>query len=80
VVLMGIGLTFAFYLVHMQFWAVPVRDPKTGNLSLWIGGTANRNRDGFEERFNHMVASIEKELKPIAGSAPSEQFATVGDK
>ena len=75
VVLMGIGLTLAFYLVHMRFWVVPVRDPKAGKLSLWIGGSANRNRDGFEERFNDLVASIEKELKPITSSAPRAQLA-----
>jgi cytochrome c biogenesis protein len=70
VVLMGIGLAFVFYLVHMRIWVVPVRDPKTGKLSLWIGGSANRNRDGFEKRFNDLVASIENELKPLTCSAP----------
>jgi len=69
VVLMGIGLAFAFYMVHMRFWVVPVRDAKTGKLSLWIGGSANRNRDGFEQRFNDLVASIENELKPATGAA-----------
>lgn len=70
VVLMGFGLALVFYLVHMRFWVVPVRDPKTGKLSLWIGGNANRNRDGFEERFNELVASIENELNLMNGSAP----------
>ncbi len=69
-VLMGIGLAFVFYLVHRRFWVVPVRDPKTGKLSLWIGGNANRNREGFEERFNDLVASIENELRPMTCSAP----------
>ena len=54
---MGVGLAFVFYVVHMRFWAVPVRDPRTGKLSLWIGGSANRNRDAFEQRFNDLVAS-----------------------
>lgn len=70
VVLMGIGLAFVFYLVHMRIWVVPVRDPKTGKLSLWVGGSANRNRDVFEERFNDLVASIENELRPMTCSAP----------
>ena len=70
VVLMGIGLAFVFYLVHMRIWVVPVRDPRTGKLSLWIGGSANRNRDGFEKRFNDLVASIENELKPLTCSVP----------
>jgi cytochrome c biogenesis protein len=80
VVLMGIGLLFVFYLAHMRFWVVPVRDRKTGKLSLWIGGSANRNRDGFEERFKDLVASIENELKRVASSAPREQLATVVEK
>jgi cytochrome c biogenesis protein len=77
VVLMGVGLAFVFYVIHMRFWIVPVRDPKTGKFSLWIGGSANRNRDAFEQRFGDLVASIEKELKPIPNAAPKEQEATV---
>src|SRR5271165_34486 len=65
VVLIGIGLAFVFYVVHMRFWAVPVRDAKTGKLMLWIGGSANRNRDAFEERFNDLVAKVEEELKSV---------------
>ncbi|MBZ5665800.1 MAG: cytochrome c biogenesis protein ResB [Acidobacteriia bacterium] len=77
VVLMGIGLAFVFYVVHMRFWAVPVRDPKTGKCSLWIGGSANRNRDAFEQRFSDLVDLMEKELKPIPTASPREQVATV---
>ena len=32
VVLMGVGLAFVFYVVHMRFWAVPVRDRKDGQV------------------------------------------------
>jgi len=77
VVLLGIGLAFVFYVVHMRFWAVPVCDPKTGKCSLWIGGSANRNRDAFEQRFNDLVASVEEGLKTIPSSSPREQVATV---
>jgi cytochrome c biogenesis protein len=77
VVLMGVGLTFVFYVVHMRFWALPVRDPRTGKYSLWIGGSANRNRDAFEQRFNDLAALVEKELKTIPITSPSEQVATV---
>lgn len=81
VVLMGIGLAFVFYVVHMRFWAVPVRDAKTGKLSLWVGGSANRNRDAFEQRFNDLVASVERELKTsppktMAKAAPAEPATT----
>jgi cytochrome c biogenesis protein len=62
VVLMAMGLTFVFYVVHMRFWVVTVQDA-SGKLSLWIGGTANRNRDAFEVKFKHVVEQIQRELK-----------------
>jgi cytochrome c biogenesis protein len=62
VVLMGIGLTLVFYVAHTRFWAVPVQEAN-GKLTLWIGGTANRNREAFEERFGVLVEKIENELK-----------------
>ncbi len=76
VVLIGVGLACVFYVVHTRFWVVPVSDPKTGKCSLWIGGSANRNRDAFEQRFDHLVELVEKELKPIPAS-PRQQVATV---
>src|SRR5271166_649289 len=77
VVLLGVGLTFVFYVVHMRFWAVPVRDPKTDKLSLWIGGSANRNRDAFEQRFDDLVASVKEELETSRPTASREQVATI---
>src|SRR5262249_40235682 len=71
VVLMAVGLTFVFYVVHVRFWVVPVQNA-SGKLTLWIGGGANRNRDAFERRFKHLVEQIEEELK--AGS-PEEKHA-----
>jgi cytochrome c biogenesis protein len=71
VVLMGIGLAFVFYVVHMRFWVVPVCDPKTGKRSLWFGGTANRNRDAFEQRFNNLVTLVEEELKAVPMTLPA---------
>jgi cytochrome c biogenesis protein len=71
VVLMAIGLTFVFYVVHMRFWVVPVVDAR-GRVALWIGGTANRNRDAFEHKFKRIVEQIQKELKlePVASAQP----------
>jgi len=66
--LMGVGLVFAFYLVHSRLWVVPMRDSKTGKLTLWIGGSANRNRDAFEYHFNDLVIAIENELKQSIGA------------
>jgi cytochrome c biogenesis protein len=63
VVLMAIGLTFVFYVVHMRLWVVPVVDA-SGHTLLWIGGTANRNRDAFEHKFKTIVEEIQNQLKP----------------
>jgi cytochrome c biogenesis protein len=61
VVLMGIGLTLVFYVSHVRVWVVPVRNAK-GRLELWFGGTANRNRDAFEEMFRELTTKIEARL------------------
>jgi cytochrome c biogenesis protein len=81
VVLMAIGLTFVFYVIHVRFWIVPARDA-SGHLILWVGGTANRNRDAFEIRFKKLVEQIQDELKPkttaaekLADSIPSASIA-----
>jgi hypothetical protein len=53
----------------MRFWVVPVVDAR-GRTALWVGGTANRNRDAFEHKFKNVVKEIQKELKPeIVASA-----------
>jgi hypothetical protein len=69
--------------VHMRFWAVPVLDAKTGKLTLWIGGSANRNRDAFQERFNDLVVKVEEELKAVKSTPaaqPSGQVETVAGR
>ena len=68
VILMAIGLTFVFYVVHMRFWIVPVPDAR-GGLALWVGGSANRNRDAFEQKFKKLVEEIRKELKTKSAAA-----------
>ena len=62
VLLMGAGLFVAFYLVHMRVWIAVVTDMR-GNLVLWIGGQANKNRDRFEQEFNELVDNIRTELE-----------------
>jgi cytochrome c biogenesis protein len=75
VILMAIGLTFVFYVAHVRLWVVPVTDAR-GNCLLWVGGTANRNRDAFEEKFKQLVGQIEKELKTTSGAATAVQTAS----
>jgi len=78
VILMAIGLTFVFYVVHMRFWVVPVVDA-SGQTALWIGGTANRNRDAFEGRFKNVVEQIKKELNPaVSGAVQAEATSISG--
>jgi len=62
VVLMGFGLVFVFYVVHQRVWAVPVRDQQ-GQLLLWVGGAANKNKDVFEHKFAELVKDIRSEQK-----------------
>ena len=76
VILMAIGLTFVFYVVHVRFWVVPVQDA-SGNLALWIGGSANRNRDAFEQTFKRFVEQVEKELKPKFEEAAEKPAASL---
>ncbi|HLZ42781.1 MAG TPA: cytochrome c biogenesis protein ResB [Candidatus Sulfotelmatobacter sp.] len=76
VILMAIGLTFVFYVVHMRFWIVPVQGAN-GGLALWVGGSANRNRDAFEQTFKKVVEQIQKELKPEHVAAEEKPAATV---
>jgi cytochrome c biogenesis protein len=61
-VLMGIGLVVAFYLVHMRIWVAPVRAAR-GSLVLWVGGTANKNREVFQQKFANLVDEIQSQLK-----------------
>ena len=79
VILMGFGLVVVFYLVHTRIWVVPVRDA-AGNLQLWIGGTANKNKDAFEQRFNDVVKQIESNLKTSAQPEVSQASAALTGK
>jgi len=79
VILMAIGLTFVFYVVHMRFWVVPVVDAQ-GRTQLWIGGAANRNRDAFELKFKKVVEQIRKELKPEPAAALEKPAASIAGR
>ncbi len=74
VILMAIGLTFVFYVAHMRFWVVPATDGN-GRLVLWVGGTTNRNREAFEEKFKQLLGAIQNELKPARVAAEIPQTA-----
>lgn len=84
VVLMAIGLTFVFYVVHLRFWVVPIIDA-SGHPVLWVGGTANRNRDAFDLKFKRVVEQIHKELQlavvaPALSQVPSTSGTTIAGR
>ena len=78
VVLMALGLTFVFYVVHMRFWVVPVH--MDGRTVLWVGGTANRNRDAFELKFKNVVEQIQQELKLEAVASAQAQVTSIAGR
>lgn len=79
VILMALGLTFVFYVVHMRFWVVPINDAN-GNLTLWIGGSANRNRDAFEMKFKKIVEEIQTELKSAVAAASEKTVVSISGR
>ena len=76
VILMGIGLTLVFHVAHTRFWAVPVRDAR-GKLWLWVGGTANRNRNAFEQRFKDLAEKIEVDVKAQVAAETKPRVASI---
>ena len=61
VVLMTLGLGVAFYMVHMRVWAAAIENAQ-GELVLWVGGAANKNRDRFEQKFDELVQILREQL------------------
>lgn len=59
--LLGAGLLLAFWVLHQRYWIVPVTN-KDGQLVLWFGAAARKNRDAFEQRFRELADEIGKEL------------------
>jgi cytochrome c biogenesis protein ResB len=73
---MALGLGTAFYLVHMRFWAMVVRDER-GRPALWIGGAANKNRAAFEQRFARLVEEVQTEVKQESHARSSARQASL---
>jgi cytochrome c biogenesis protein len=60
--LMAVGLIMAFYLVHQRYWAVAYEDAKTGATVLWLGTSADKNREHFQERFDELSKNIREQV------------------
>ncbi|HLX75647.1 MAG TPA: cytochrome c biogenesis protein ResB, partial [Terriglobales bacterium] len=73
---MALGLATAFYLVHVRFWAMVVRDER-GRPALWIGGSCNKNRPAFEERFRRLLEEVQTELKQESPARASSREASL---
>lgn len=69
-ILMVLGLFVAFYMVHMRIWVTAVSNA-SGELVLWVGGTANKNKDRFEQKFEEVVKEIRSELKTTPAAPQS---------
>ncbi|MGI9102480.1 MAG: cytochrome c biogenesis protein ResB [Terriglobales bacterium] len=59
-VMMGLGLSMAFYLVHQRFWAMTINT--ANGPALWIGTAADKNREHFQESFTNLVNDIRSYL------------------
>ena len=68
--LMALGLVMAFYLVHQRYWVAVVQD-KSGAAVLWLGTTADKNRDHLQEEFNEMA----EEIRSQVAAAPKARAA-----
>jgi cytochrome c biogenesis protein len=71
-VLMVLGLFVAFYMAHMRLWVAAVPNA-AGQLVLWVGGAANKNKDRFEQKFEEVVKEIRSELKTAPAAPRSAQ-------
>jgi cytochrome c biogenesis protein ResB len=51
------ALGFVFFLSHKRIWAF-VENGDNGNFSVTLGGNANRNHVGFEQKFAKVVRDL----------------------
>jgi len=79
VIVMGIGLAVVFYFAHMRIWAVPVRNDR-GELTLWVGGVSNKNKDVFEQRFQKTVEQIRLEFKILSEAGVDTPVTSIAGK
>ena len=75
---MGVGLAAAFYFVHIRIWVVPITDGR-GQLTLWIGGTANKNQDVFREKFAKLVDKIETQIRQAKHSESETKLESASE-
>ena len=52
------ALAFVFFISHQRVWAMIEKKEIGGNFEVVLGGNANRNQLGFEDRFNKLVEAL----------------------
>ena len=52
--LLFLTLVAVFFFSHQRVWAAVEESPE-GNTTVVIGANTNRNRNGFDEKFNRFV-------------------------
>jgi cytochrome c biogenesis protein len=57
------ALGFVFFLSHKRIWAL-VENDRSGSVNVTLGGNANRNHVGFEQKFAKVVRDLGGE-KPV---------------
>lgn len=58
-ILMLIGLTMSFCFAHRRLWVLVT--PHQQGSRILLGGTSNKQRPAFEQRFQELVARIEQD-------------------
>jgi cytochrome c biogenesis protein ResB len=53
------ALGFVFFFSHKRVWAL-VEPRNEGSTQVILGGNANRNHVGFEERFSRIIADLKR--------------------
>lgn len=54
-----LALAFVFFVSHQRVWATIEKKEIGENYEVALGGNANRNHLGFEDKFNKLVQSLE---------------------
>jgi hypothetical protein len=49
-------------------------------MRLWIGGTANKNKDVFEQRFRELVEQIKTDLKVSSKTGAETPLTSLAGK
>ncbi len=58
--LMLLGLYMAFFMSHKRIWLIV--NETENKTSIFISGTTNKNKAGFEKIFNELEESLRKNL------------------